>query len=189
MRFGVTKGEQTLTELAMRLYAFEGKPPAVALREAERALTDANPFLRKPAELAEGTVLAVPPLARAEPSEEARPLTSIAGETAAGALQAALADAAESIANSLREERDQIDDSMTALRSREVKQLARHDPDIDEQVRRTTEAVKSRTAEISALEKYQHEALSQLGEDLKAIIEVLGDAGAIPASGGGEPHE
>jgi hypothetical protein len=189
MRFAVTKGEQTLSELATRLYAFEGEPPAAAMREAERALTDANPFLRKPAELAEGTVLVVPPLARTEPSDETRPLTSVAGETAAGALHAALAGAAESIAQALKEERDQIDESIATLRSREVKALVRADPDLDQQIRRTTDAAKSRAAEIDALERYQREALSELGDDLRAIVSAFGETAPMPPSGGGEPHE
>jgi hypothetical protein len=176
MQFAVTKGEQTLAELAERVYEFEGTPSATALREAQRALVAANPFLRKPAEVAEGTVLAVPALGRAAPSAETQPLAAVAGRATAGALQAALAGAVESVGRVLTEGRVAVDDSLAMLRSREVKQLARDDPAATEGLRRTTEAAKSRAAELDELERYQGEAFAQLDEDMKALVEALGRA-------------
>ena len=173
MQFAVTKGEETLGELAARLYAFGDQPSASALREAERALVQANPFLRRPAEVAAGTVLAVPPLTRAEPSEEAGTLESVAGETVASALRVALTGAVEAFDRSLEAERAQIQDSLATLSSREVKSLGRADPAAGEELRGAAVAAKSRAAEVDAFERYQREAFAQLDEDLKAVLEAL----------------
>jgi hypothetical protein len=174
MRFATTKGEKTIRELATRLYAFEGEPSAATLRKAERALMDANPFLRKPADVAEGVVLAVPGLERAEPSEEARSLGSVVGATATGVLEGTLAAAAESFERSLKEEREEVDSSLATLRSRELKKVARADEEADRALRQATDAAKSRVAELDALDRYKSEAFAQLGEDLKALLLALG---------------
>jgi hypothetical protein len=187
MRFAVTKGEQTLSELAARLYAL-GEASATALREAERALVQANPFLRKPAEVAAGTVVTVPPLTRVEPSQEARTLESVAGETVASGLQLALAGAVESFNRSLEAERAQLQDSLATLASPEVKSLARTDPATGAELRQVADAAKARSAEVDAFERSQREAFAQLEEDLKSVLAALADEGAASTPSGAEEH-
>src|SRR5438874_4360633 len=110
MRVALTQKDETLEALAARVYELD-KPSAAELRAATTALANANPFLRKPAEVPAGTLLTVPETdraasdrqtQRAEPllagiaAEQLRGAIALVGRQLDGEIEAEIADAHES---------------------------------------------------------------------------------------------
>ena len=104
MRIAYTRAGEPVEELAARVYRFEGKPSATALRSAGKALRDANPYLRKLSEVPEGTIVVVPELENARPAGRTDALEAATGELVVERLRDAAAQAVELLAGELDDE-------------------------------------------------------------------------------------
>src|SRR3712207_2683 len=76
MRYAVTEGERSVTELAARL--FDVGPRSAVARSVAKALTDANPELDELGDLPPGTLVEVPEVEDQEPAEELHALADVA---------------------------------------------------------------------------------------------------------------
>src|SRR5262245_23093839 len=110
MRFIYAKAGEPLEELAARAYDFEGPASASTVSAAAKALRDANPFLRKPTAVDDGTLLIVPNLEGAKATAQ----TEAPEATAAALIAARLRDAADQALDLLAGE---IENETTASRS------------------------------------------------------------------------
>ncbi len=174
MRFAVTIENETLDALAGRVYAFEGQPSQAAKRAAAKALTDANPFLRRIADVPPGTVVAVPEHEQARPSNETRDAEPMIGGLVVEQLRGAVALARRALSDDVDAEVGGTQESIKLLRSSEVRQLRRESPWLKEEIPNITEAATSRVEDARQLQRYQKQAFAQLDRDLEELLKAFG---------------
>jgi hypothetical protein len=174
MNFAVTEGEQTVTELARKVFALGARPSQADVRKAERALVAVNPFLRRPAELPEGTIVAVPPLPDAEPTPDTGPLEGIAAGAFASAVKEALTGANESFKSAAEADRRELGDALELLRSAEVRRLVRSDEELPARVKEAVDVANAQLKAVQELEDYGAKAFEQLDEDVTALLAAFG---------------
>ena len=178
MRIARTRSGEPLEKLAARLYEFEGKPSAAHFRAAGRTLRDANPFLRKPADVPEGTLLIVPEVEGAAPAAATEPLESAVGALAIAHLREAAARAVELLGGELDDEVADAESSRTVLRSAEARRLARADEGATLVHEEAGEAIKARLAAAERLDLYRNQVAARVEEDLDELLTSLHGMGA-----------
>jgi hypothetical protein len=174
MRFAVTMENETLDALAVRVYAFEGKPTQATQRAAAKALTDANPFLRRLDEVPPGTVVAIPDLDQARPTDEARDPEAMIAGLVADQLRGAVALTQRMLSDDVEAELGETRESIKLLRSAEARQLGRENAWLKDQIPRITEAANTRMEAARELERYQQQAFAQLDKDLEGLLKTFG---------------
>ena len=178
MQFVYTKADESLEELAARAYTFEGKASAATMRSAANALRDANLFLRKPAEVPDGTMVIVPPLEEAQPAEEAEPLAGAAGSLVVARLREAAEQAIELLADELQQEVKDTRSSLSVLGSPEARKLARADDQAKLVHDATQAAAKERLEAAGQLSDYRSQVAKQVEKDLEELTAALQIGGA-----------
>jgi hypothetical protein len=178
MQFVYTKADEPLEELAARAYAFEGKESAATVRSAAKALRDANPFLRRPSEVPEGTLLIVPPLEDAEPAADTEPLAGAASALVVARLREAADQAVELLADELQQEVKDTRSSLGVLGSPEARKLARADDRAKLVHEATQAAAKERLAAAGQLSDYRSQVAKQVEKDLEELLAALQVGGA-----------
>lgn len=175
MRIATTRSGETLEQLATRVYALE-KPSASELRAATTALTEANLFLRKPEEVAPGTVLVVPELEGLAGGEAAAPI--VAG-LAAEQLRGAIAVTAKALSDALDAEIASGKTSAKLARSTEIKSAAAGDETVDvKSLPLLAGNADQRVADAKALRSYQKDVFAQIASDLDGLLATLGGGNA-----------
>jgi hypothetical protein len=173
MQFATTQPDESLEALAARVYDFGERPPPAAVRAAAKALADANPILRKPADVPPGTVVEVPRL-----DEGGHRAGATQGEDAVAAglvldhVQAAAALVARQLAADLDAETADADATLQLARSDELKRLDA--PGLPEALKRTVAAAEARAASAKELRSRQDAMLGQLASDLEELAAVHG---------------
>jgi hypothetical protein len=171
MRFATTSGERSVEELAARIFGTKVGDPET--RRAANALVRSNPQLRRIDELPP-TVVAVPDVRGIEPGVTTAPLPSAATglllravREHAGEIEAAAKDLAHEGVQAARSHRKE-------LQSAELKRRARADKRFAAWLKEADEEAKAEIAEARALEGANRAAFAELGDDLEALLEVLG---------------
>lgn len=173
MRFATTAANESLEELAARVYDLGEKPSQAAVRAATKALAQANPFLRRLADVPPGTVVDVPPpdqgehRAGATHGEEA-----IATGLVLDHVRAAVTLIARRLAADLEAELEDAGATLQRARSAELKRLTA--PGLAEALPKTIAAAEARAATAKELRSRQDAMLDQLAGDLDALTRAPG---------------
>jgi hypothetical protein len=157
MRFAVTGRDETIDALAMRVYRFDGEPPAPVLAAARDALTGANPFLEQGAGVPAGTVLAVPPVEDAEFGAQTQAADATAISAVGRQLYGAVALTRQSLAQQLRDQEEDARQSVAALSGAKGAPAGLRD------------AATARAEAAKALEGYAKEAFGEIESDLAEL--------------------
>jgi hypothetical protein len=173
MQFATTLPDESLEALAARVYDLGEKPPPTAVRAAAKALADANPFLRKLADVPPGTVVEVPRLEQGG----RRPGTTQGEDAIASGLvldhvEAAAALVARQLAADLDAETADADATLQLARSDELKRLDA--PGLADAMARTVAAAEARAASAKELRSRQEAMLGQLARDLDELAAAHG---------------
>jgi hypothetical protein len=164
MQFAVSKGEKDLSELVSRLFGIKGRSSAAA-KNAEAALLKANPHLTQISKIPEGTLIVIPnlpggPLAKA-------PQTAGIGVLLEAQAKSALQELADVISRSATNEEQAASATQETLKSRELKELAAHSPEVKAQIDKIAEAAKNQSKNARTAASAEKEALSQLQATLE----------------------
>jgi hypothetical protein len=171
MQIALTRSGETLEQLATRVYALKN-PTASQLKTATAALSDANPFLRKPDDVPEGTVLAVPQQDGLEGGDAPAP---VVGGVAADQLRGAIALAQQQLSASLDAEIASGKTSAKIARSRVLKSAASDQATLsDDTLPLLAGNAEQRVSDAQSLRTYQKGVFTQIGTDLDAMLAALG---------------
>lgn len=178
MRIDYTKSGETLEGLAARAYAFEGKESSATLRAAGQALRDANPYLRRLAEVPEGTAVVVPPLEQTTPAAG----TELPAEAAVAMVVARLREAAdqaiELLGGELHTEVADTRSTLETLAASDTRKLVRGDDALLALHDATRDAAKERLDAAETLGDYRKQVSSQIEQDLEELLAALHMSGA-----------
>jgi len=175
MRFAVLAENETLEDLAARVYDVSGAGPT-ALRDAGRALVEANPFLRKIDEVPAGTLVMVPPLAGVEASAAAYPADRLPAAALAAQLRGAVALARRRLSSEIDAEIAEATETANLARSREAKAAARDNPELRDELPKLAEAAAARAESAHALQQYQTHAFARIEADIEDLLTSFGSA-------------
>jgi hypothetical protein len=173
MRVALTKKDESLETLATRVYGLE-KPSAAELRTATSALADANPFLRKPADVPEGTLLTVPETERAASESETHGAEPLVAGIGAEHLRGAIALVGRQLSDDLDAEVADARQTAKLARSSELKALVRDDATLKEQLPGLATAAEARADDARVLRGQQKDAFAQIATDLDELLAVFG---------------
>jgi hypothetical protein len=173
MRFAVLAENETLEELAARVYDVSAGGKS-ALRSAGKALTDANPFLRRIDQVPAGTVVAVPPLEGADPASQTHAAEALPAAALAAQLRGAVALVRQRLASEIEAELAESKEAVGLSRSREAKAAARDRPELGDELRSLTEAAAARAEAARELQQYQVNAFARMELDLTDLMAEFG---------------
>ncbi len=180
MQLTVTAPNETLEALAVRVYDLGEKPSQAATREAAKALAEANPVLRRIADVPAGTVVEVPPIERGTvrtgATQGEAPATAV---LVAEKVAAAAALAQRQLLADIDAETGDAKDTVKLARSAEVKKLRTDAPELSDVLPQTIAAADARGADAGELRKRQQAVFAQIAVD-------LGDLTTAFAGGGEE---
>jgi hypothetical protein len=169
MQLAVTTENESLDGLVSRVYAFDGTPSASQLRTARAALTGANPYLRRIADVPPGTVVVVPELAAAATGPGAQDAAPVLGGLVLEQLRGALALAASHLETGLAGEETAGRETVALIGSSDVKQLRLNEPDLAAELPKVSEAASNRIKAAASLQRYHNAVLAQVESDLGAL--------------------
>ena len=173
MRFAVLAQNETLDELAARVYDVPSAGPA-ALRQAGKALTDANPFLRRIDQVPAGTLIAVPPLAGVAPAAQTQSADTLPAAALAAQLRGAIALARQRLSGEIDAELADSTEAAGLSRSREVKAAARERSELGDELRLVAQTAAARADAARELQQYQTTAFARMELDLKDLMAEFG---------------
>jgi hypothetical protein len=171
MEYATTKSERTVAELVGRLFGV-GERTAVA-RRAAAALLAANPELERIEELPRGTIVEVPEVEDAAPTEELRPLPDVAAAAVVRRALGELDDLSELVEAIIDDRVARAEGERNIVRSAPVKTLAREDELISDRLETAVADAEAELAEARALRREQRRALEELAEDVAGLAELL----------------
>lgn len=172
MRLALTQPDETVEQLATRVYSLD-KPSATQLKSATTALTEANPFLRKPEDVPPGTVLAVPEQEGLEGGSAPAPI--VAG-LAADQLRGAIVLLNSHLTDALDAETSDAKATAKLARSSEVKAVVSDDSQMKEAMPTLNQAVDARVEDAKTLRTYQKDVFARIATDLEGLVEGLGSS-------------
>jgi phage tail protein X len=173
MRVALTKHDEPVEALATRVYGLD-KPSAAELKTATSALTEANPFLRKAAEVPPGTLVTVPDEKLAASPEETHRAEPLVAGLAAEQLRGAIAHVGRQLTEDVDAEVKDAHATAKLARSSELKTLSADVAGLKEQLPHLATAAEARADDAHALRAYQKEAFAQIATDLDELLGVLG---------------
>jgi hypothetical protein len=186
MSFASFEGETRISDLVGRFYTVPEGSPAALRRSVEKALREANPQLTNLRRVPVGTPILVPEVPGVERTGVAAatpPLGKIVGD-----LTKSLKTAQQSVDESLRRDKAARDQTIELLKARELRDQAKADPDLQEQLSRLTEIADDRLTQSKARAERRLRTLAALGKDLEEFERNPGAAFAATESGGLEPR-
>jgi hypothetical protein len=166
--FAITKGEKDLSELAARLFDIKGRGAAERAKKAEATLLKANPHLSDLTKVPDGTLIVIPDLPDNPPVRA--PQTDGLGGDIDEHLKFALKELSDAIGRSADSEEQIVAATTEALKSRELKDLARQSPELKAQLEQIADAAKNELKQAKASAAAEKEALAQLQEALKKLV-------------------
>lgn len=176
MHLTATLPDESTEALATRVYDLGDKPSQARIRAAARALRDANPALRRMADVPAGTVVEVPPLEDA-PHRPGATMTDDA--VATGLVRDHVAAAAALLGRRLFEdlsaEISDADETLKRARSPELRRAKA--PGLDEALPETVAAAEARAAAAKELQSRRDAVLGQLAADLRGLTGPRGAEG------------
>ncbi len=179
MRLTTTAPDESLEALAARVYELGERPAQAAVRRAAKALADANPFLRRIDEVPAGTVVAVPPIERAEVRAGATErVDATAALLVADRVRAAAALAQRQLLADLDAESGAARATMELARSEELQEVRGDTPALDDVLARTFDAARARGLGTEELRDRQQDVFTQIADDLAELMSTFGSRGA-----------
>jgi hypothetical protein len=169
MRFAVLAQNETLDGLAARVYDVPAGAPA-GLRDAGKALAEANPFLRRIDQVPAGTVVVVPPVAGVEPTPQAYAPDALPAEALVNQLRGAVELVRQSLSSEIDAELAESKSVAGVARSRDAKAAARENPELGDELPRVAEAATARAEAARALQRYQVDAFARMEFDLEDLL-------------------
>ena len=160
MKFAVSKGETSLTDLTSRLFDIKGQGAAATAKRSEAALLAANPQLADLSRVPAGTLIVIPELPDNPPVKTAQ--TAGIGAEVGDQLTAALKELSEAIGRSAESDDQAVAATNELLKNRELKDFAAQSPGFGEQLAKITEAAKGQVKETKAATAAAKEALAEL---------------------------
>jgi hypothetical protein len=173
MQLTATLPDESLEALATRVYDLGEKPSQARIREAMRGLRDANPALRRMADVPPGTVVEVPPL-----DEGAhRPGATVSEDAVATGLvrdhvAAAAALLGRQLFEDLSAELTEADETLKLARSPELRRSKA--PGVEEALRGAVAAAEARAAAAEELRLRRTAVFGQLAADLRDLTDAHG---------------
>jgi hypothetical protein len=175
MQIATTMSGESLEQLVNRVYSFKKKPSKTALRTAATALADANPFLRRAAEIPSDLQIIVPPLEQAEPGADTQPADAVTAEAVLSGLTTLIENTTDALLDDVNADVDETDDSINTMRSQRLVRLAR-DSGLTEDLHEARAAAKQRVADAKELQRHHSRVVDQVGKDLAEMRSALGAA-------------
>jgi hypothetical protein len=173
MQLATTRPDESLDQLAARVYDLGEQPSRSAVRAAARALTDANPFLHRLADVPPGTVVAVPPPPQGEHRRSAtQHEDALATGLVLDQVQAAAALIARQLTADVEAELADAGATLKLARSAELKRQKA--PGLAEALPHTIAAAEARSERAKELRSRQRAVLRQLAGDLDALARAHG---------------
>jgi hypothetical protein len=169
MRFAVLAQNETLDDLAARVYDVPAGARA-KLRDAGKALADANPYLRRIDQVPAGTVVVVPPLAGVEPTPQAYAPDALPVSALVSQLRGAVALVRQNLSSEIDAELADSKSVAGVARSREAKAAARENPELGDELPRVAETAAARAEAARELQKYQVDAFARMEFDLDDLL-------------------
>ena len=169
MRFAVLAQNETLDDLAARVYDVPAGAPA-GLREAGKALAEANPYLRRIDQVPPGTVVVVPPLPGVESTQQAYAPDALPVGALVNQLRGAVALVRQNLSSEIDAELADSNSVAGVARSREAKAAARETPELGDELPRVAEAAAARAEAARELQKYQVDAFARMEVDLDGLL-------------------
>jgi hypothetical protein len=169
MELTAIRQDESLEALANRVYDLGEQPSQARIREAVRALRDANPAVRKLADVPPGTVVEVPPL---EDGAHRPGATVSEDAVAAGLVHEHVAAAAALLGRQLfadlSAELSDAEETLKLARSPELRRARA--PGLKEALRETVAAAEARAAAAGELRSRREAVLGQLDADLRGLL-------------------
>ena len=167
MKFAVSKGETSLTDLTSRLFDIKGQGSAATAKRSEAALLAANPQLADLSRVPAGTLIVIPDLPDSPPVKAAQ--TAGIGAELGDQLKAALKELSDAIGRSAESDDQAVAATNELLKNRELKDFAAQSPAFGEQLAKITGAAKDQLKETKATTAAAKEALAELQNALGKI--------------------
>jgi hypothetical protein len=172
MKIITYQGERNLSELAKRMFSIRGQKAGELSRKAEAAILEANPRLKDLKNVPEGTLLVVPDVPGVA-AGGADPGFTLGKEMVAQ-LRHALSGARAAIERSADSEVKQAKETTALVKSREIKDSVKGQPDLASRLPRIAEESNARVKDAESLKSARTQALDQLEKDLESVAALLG---------------
>ncbi|MDQ6744415.1 MAG: hypothetical protein M3Z27_00100 [Actinomycetota bacterium] len=170
MQLAATDPNESLDELAARVYDLGLKPTAAVTEAATKALLEANPFLSELKAVAAGTVIDVPPLPGAGPAPGAtRTEQATAVDLVLDRVRSAVALAQRQLFADIDAETRDAEAAITLGRSAELNQLRSVTPGLAGALPGTISAAQERAAAAERLRGRQSAVCQQIVSDLAEL--------------------
>jgi phage tail protein X len=174
MQFTSITHDESLDDLVARTYDLGAAPSKALLGRARAALIQANPFLQNLGDVPEGTMVAIPDLPTAAASAE-----TVAPEQAAIGIGTdqfggAVALAASDLMAELAGAAEQASGSLQALKSSEIKKLARGNEQLSAALPELMQAASARIDAGRGIQEYSKAAFAEMEADLAALRGAFG---------------
>jgi hypothetical protein len=173
MQIATTKSGESLEQLVNRVYSFKKKPSKTALRTAATALADANPFLRRAAEIPPDVQVIVPPLEQAEPGTDAQPADVVTAAAVLDGVSTLIEDTMGALLDDVNADVGETNESIDTMRSQRLVRLAR-DSGLTEDLHEARAAAKQRVVDANELRRHQSRVVDQVAKDLAEMRTALG---------------
>jgi hypothetical protein len=171
LRYATTRPEESVTELADRLFEAETKADLTAAKEA---LEGANPEIEGRRKLDAGMVVEVPEVEGAQPTPEAGPPTDVAPAVALNGLRAVLPGFFDAIRTATDERVAGAERETRSLRSDRAKRESRRSKKAADGIRRARDGADYRLEESRALRTEHKAALRNIESDLDDLLRLFG---------------
>ena len=164
MKFVTTKTETSLAELGREVFEIKGARAAMASKNAQAALREANPHIADLKKVPAGTLVVVPDVPGIKTAAAQSP-----GEVSAemiSRLKSALGAAKRVLEKSAESQLQDAEATASLAKDRELMALAKQTPELKERLSQIAEQAKRQSKEVADDKKEQIEALGQLEKDL-----------------------
>jgi hypothetical protein len=173
MQIASTKSGESLEQLVNRVYSFKQKPSRTKLKTAATALADANPFLRRAAEVPADVQIIVPPLEGTEPGADTDAVDAVGAGAVLDGLSALIERTTGALLDDINNDVQETNDSIATMRSQRLVRLAR-ESGLTDDLHEARAAAKQRTADAKELQRHHARVVDQIAKDLAEMRSVLG---------------
>jgi len=168
------RGEVDIKALAKRLFVIRGPDAEAIVDKVETALLRANPQLRDLQNVPEGSSLIVPRIPDLETTGEETEIETGERETL-DEMRGAFDELRPLLVDALENESRAANATLEQLKSRELKALAKKNPQLAERLKAVATAARARIKQANEQQRTHEKALEQLEEDLGILNERLNE--------------
>ena len=173
MQIASTKTGESLEQLVNRVYSFKKQPSKTAVRNAATALADANPFLRRAAEVPADVQIIVPPLEGTEPGADAEPADAVTAAAVLDGLTTLIERTTGALLDDVNTDLQETNESIQTMRSQRLVRLVR-ESGLTDDLHEARAAAKQRVADAKELQRHHTRVVDQIAKDLDEMRSALG---------------